>query len=141
MACHDGLLRCLQVDEVVDGTITGATLPANANWQTILPKSANKVNMGGNIETTKIGAGPTAVSVAGIDCRLTEVCSLHPPQNQALARCSLPCMQFSVYSQSACLTCRMNAELNALPCLQKLEGVKFGAPGEVRPGEPASQPP
>ena len=62
-----------QVTSVEDGTIFGVTDPQDSSWETLLAGGKNVVNMGGNIETSTLGAGPEIITINGIVCTIQQV--------------------------------------------------------------------
>ena len=53
--------------------ITGVTDPDDSSWKTLLAGGKNVVNMGGNVETSTLGAGPELISINGIVCTIQQV--------------------------------------------------------------------
>lgn len=56
------------------GVIAGVTDPADSSWETLLAGGKNVVNMGGNVETSTLGAGPELITINGIVCTIQQVC-------------------------------------------------------------------
>ncbi len=63
----------MQVQSVIDGVILGETDASQGFWQTLLAGGKNVFNLGGNIETTTLGAPPLLITIDGIICELKEV--------------------------------------------------------------------
>lgn len=62
----------LKVAGTADGVVYGETILANAFWETLLANSKNVVNIGGNIETTQLGAEPEGITIGGLECKLKQ---------------------------------------------------------------------
>jgi hypothetical protein len=67
-----------QVQSVIDGVILGETEANQGFWQTLLAGNKNVFNLGGNVETTTLGAPPLLITIDGIVCNIQEVCLQAP---------------------------------------------------------------